>query len=88
MTTFAEDTFTDIHRTLSEIPGLAESIGMKKAIQFLELTSKLKAAITVAQPPSGAIGSGSATATVSSWSPTSMSFGVISPTALFRRTLL
>ncbi|KAF8217995.1 hypothetical protein K438DRAFT_1747239 [Mycena galopus ATCC 62051] len=45
------DTFNEIHAQLSKIPGLCESIGMEKAMQFVRIASRLKDSITVAQPP-------------------------------------
>ncbi|KAF7322243.1 hypothetical protein HMN09_00001400 [Mycena chlorophos] len=45
------DTFTDIYKQLNAVPGLCDSIGMEKAMAFIQMGARLKDAITIAQPP-------------------------------------
>ncbi|KAF7308041.1 hypothetical protein MKEN_01166400 [Mycena kentingensis (nom. inval.)] len=45
------DTFTEIYKRLSVVPGLCDTIGMEKSIAFIRMAAKLKEAIIIAQPP-------------------------------------
>ncbi|KAF7324005.1 hypothetical protein MKEN_00622500 [Mycena kentingensis (nom. inval.)] len=46
------DTWNEIYRHLSAVPGLCNSIGMEKGMQFVRMAARLKDAIITAQPPS------------------------------------
>jgi hypothetical protein len=46
------DTFNEIYASLSAVPGLCDSIGMEKGMQFIRLAARLKDKIITAQPPS------------------------------------
>jgi hypothetical protein len=41
----------EVHRFLSQIPGLAESFSMHKAMSFIRLAAQLKDEIVLAQAP-------------------------------------
>jgi hypothetical protein len=45
------DTFNEVYAQLSKVPGLCDSIGMDKAMQFIRIAARLKVTITASQPP-------------------------------------
>ncbi|KAJ6522814.1 hypothetical protein DFH09DRAFT_938254 [Mycena vulgaris] len=46
------DTFNEIYVQLSAVPGLCDTLGMEKGMQFVRLAAHLKDTIITAQPPS------------------------------------